>query len=212
MLSLPKEIIVIILNNLHKEWLHGEDCLSEGEEGYEHCKKLTTEFCAKPDSCCCGYYEGIALYQTCKDFQWLTSLELIHISSGEFRHNIVISNINGSISGVLNKGRGGLVGYNLNGQQNEYYTDSHYFYREIDGVVYVDKGKIWKTNSQIIKIKNQIFKVDKDLKMFFNTEETDVFCEHDRMILLREPNHQLKKLKFKYKIKSNLKTKSEYFK
>lgn len=196
MLSLPREIIVIILNKLRKEWLHGKYCLSEGEEDYDHCKKLTTEFCAKPDSCCCGYYEGIALYQTCKNFQWLTSLELIHISSGEFHYNIVISNINGSVSGALNQGRGGLVGYNLNGQQNEYYTDSHYFYREIDGIVYVDDSEIWKSNKQLEKIKNQIFKLDKELETFFNTKETDYY-EYNHMILLREPNQQLKTLKFK---------------
>ena len=192
MLQCPQEIILHICQYLGKEYLNQynlddiEDDINDGKDinliVYENLKQLFIE--NKGDD----YYPVRNLYATCKAFEWMNKLEYIYISEGEFHYNINTCDINGLYHGMCYNGGHNLMGYIYYDhghmvKQNELYTDSYYFYREVEGIVYKEHENCdrWSNTcdkechncQQLDKIQAQVFENDPDLEKIFKNNYDD---------------------------------------
>lgn len=200
--DLPNKIILHIASFIKREYLNEdliddlEDELLEGKVNieYENLKQLL-EY-NRSDGC---YYPLRNLYATCSSFKWLSELEYICIEEGEFYSNIVSRNINGLNHGMEYNGtiETGILGYSLydNGKiikENCMYTDTHYHYRQIDGIVYSEhkECKRWwndcspnecKNCIQLDIIQKHIFAKDPGIEKIFKAKYDD--C----VVIIRNP-------------------------
>jgi hypothetical protein len=134
--TLPQDIILKIASYIDREYISRDyEYMEDIGIDCKNMKKLFEYFNYKDGS----YYPLSCLYATCKSFQWLNKLEYICIESGDFHNNIVTKNIYGVYHGMLYNIQDVIIGYGYynNGKmirENIFCTDTHYFYRIIDGV------------------------------------------------------------------------------
>jgi len=199
--NLPNKIILHIASFIKREYLNEdliddmEDEFVEGEINveYENLKQLLKE--NESDGC---YYPLRNLYSTCNAFSYLKELEYICIEEGEFYSNIVSRSIKGILNGMTYNGTiyTGILGYSIydNGKmikENCLYTDSAYFYREIDSIVYFEHENCdrWHNNCsidckncvQLDKIQKYIFEKDPGIEKIFKADYDD--C----VVIIRTP-------------------------
>lgn len=134
------------------------------------------------------YYPIQALYATSKAFHWLSKLEYICIETGQYYSDIVLRNINGLRSMLFNVDHGNIVGYkNYNNHTENYsYTDSHYDYRDINGIEYCDGhgrhgGKTCRTCDDLHKIQQVVFDQDPQLKSIIDRYDNGVVIIRDKV-------------------------------
>jgi len=162
-LNLPLELILNIAKFIERDWLTQdliddiaddiEDGLPVNEAEYENLKQLLEE--NNED----GYYYPLRnLYATCSSFSYVSELEYICIESGEFYYNTASRNINEPLHDMHYNGNKSteILGYGVydNGKmikENCMYTDTHYHYRQVDGIKYFEQEncKRWWENATI---------------------------------------------------------------
>jgi hypothetical protein len=208
MLSLPHELILHIASYSGKDYVY-EDFIEDLEEDnqinindLENLKQLQKEH---GDG---EYYPIRYLYATCKSFQWMSKLEYICIENGEFHSDITFRTINGLCHGMSYDvcTKTSLSGYTLyeHGKtiyENSMYTDTHYHYRKINGIVYKDQDdcdrwhdKTCKCSNciQLNEIQEQIFTNDPYLREIFK-------ANYDNgTVIIRYPSKFIKILTFDY--------------
>lgn len=136
MLSLSQKIILTIARYINVEYISDDD--SDDEDS-----KLLQENGEG------RYYPIRNLYATCKSFHWLSQLEYIYISTGEFHSNIILCDINGAPSMLYNIDSNGLFGFvdYIHNKENQMYTDTHYHYIKFNGVEHrVDQCDRWSND------------------------------------------------------------------
>lgn len=190
MLSLPRELIILILNHIEQREYISEDGISDLEEDDEDCQQMKRLY--QENNGDGHYYPGRNLYATCSSFVWLKELEYICIESGEFYYNIISRNVNGTAHGMCYNGttRTGILGYSCynNGisiKENIFSTGVCGRYRYIDDVEYQDDceracGTCYENchNCQQLNIiQQQVFIIDPQIKDIFDVyyDEWKVF-------------------------------------
>lgn len=184
MYALPREIILYIATFINKEYI-SQDCIDDLEDEEIECTNLKNVL--EENGSDGSYYPIRNLYATCKFFKWLSELEYVCVEIGEFHADIVSVNINGVFNGMLYNGTiyNGVFGYAsyINGkiiEENILCTDTHYFYRYINGVKYFEHNdcKRWWNNCnntcknciQLNKIQEEIFTRDPAMKEIFKAD------------------------------------------
>lgn len=203
--SLPEEIIIHILSFIPREYISQdmiediEDDIDEAiEDGmilsiedFENQKKLAEYGDGM-------YYAGAMLYATSKHYSFLDKYEYLCSENGEFHNDLVSRDINGRSNGITlnacHTDNIGGYGYYENNKQiyeNILHTDTHYHYRNINGITYKEDRKCLRWNDdcdrskcksceQIDVIANEIFTRDPLLKTLLNEENGNVVLRQKR--------------------------------
>lgn len=203
--TFPPELVLCIAKYINKDWV-SDDIIDDLEDEINKANdksravelKNLKDLLIETATDFCEYYPLWNLYATCKSFSWLSELEYICIENGEFYANISTRNINGLYHGLTINGSSctGLLGYTFydNGKiikENSMYTDSAYFYRCVNGVVYYEDRDCnrWhndcniecKTCSQLNNIQEKLFNEDTVLQLIFKSDHENGY------IIIRTP-------------------------